>query len=500
MKHILSVVAIIIIAAIMYGGTLRGMNGNYNDPSQLSSQIKVTGPFETSHERSPYALLLSWLTYHSVSLSQQLADFASPDVGIYDSKYFSYFPPGVSAVVAPFYLLGLQFNMGLLFIHIGISIFSILTLIVMYLIGIQILRLRSVLVIICVFTYAFATTSWSYAITIYQHSITTLLLLSGFYAAWHYGRNGKLSFLWGIVVWTTYGLSIWVDYPNILLLAPIICYFFYRSLIIAHEKQGIAVTFRLNFLLTCIPFILLMFSLGYYQQYHFGNMFRMSNFLPRYHKQEPTQAEQTSTQKSAPKNKYLDETRIVNGLTTLLFSPNRGIFFYSPILIAGLFGIYGGIRRRNREIVFLSGVATVNLLMYASLTDPWGGWTYGPRYLIPSMAILSLMMGRFLAQYKHILVQLTIFFLTVISVAFAALGVLTSNLIPPIVEAVPLNLDSTITMNIKLLQSNQTSNYVYTTYLAPHLQLAQYYFVLCTILTIVFFSLYTYYTFTELRR
>ncbi len=83
-------------------------------------------------------------------------------------------------------------------------------------------------------------------------------------------------------------------------------------------------------------------------------------------------------------------TPLLAGLYGFLFSAGRGLFFFSPALILGLFG-WNGLYKRNRWLMFATAAATVFPLCFMSKWINWaGGWTWGPRHIFmihPFLAI-----------------------------------------------------------------------------------------------------------------
>jgi len=67
----------------------------------------------------------------------------------------------------------------------------------------------------------------------------------------------------------------------------------------------------------------------------------------------------------------------------LLFSLNKGLFVYSPVLLLGLLGYPVFFRKRPKEAVFFAALIVVNLAV-SSMWHSWvGGWSWGPRFLVP---------------------------------------------------------------------------------------------------------------------
>jgi hypothetical protein len=68
--------------------------------------------------------------------------------------------------------------------------------------------------------------------------------------------------------------------------------------------------------------------------------------------------------------------------------------------------------------------------------DPWGGWAFGSRYLIPAYAVFAILVSVALSHYRKNILFLVLFAsLFIYSVAANLTGALTSIANPPEVEA-----------------------------------------------------------------
>jgi hypothetical protein len=76
----------------------------------------------------------------------------------------------------------------------------------------------------------------------------------------------------------------------------------------------------------------------------------------------------------------------------LLFSAHRGLFFTSPVLLLSAFGLWQMSRsRETRDEAWLcAAIFAVFLAVNAAFTRWHGGFTFGPRYLIPALPFLAL--------------------------------------------------------------------------------------------------------------
>lgn len=73
---------------------------------------------------------------------------------------------------------------------------------------------------------------------------------------------------------------------------------------------------------------------------------------------------------------------LVEGLLGTLFSPSRGLFTFTPILLLAVYGII--LKIRQRRMKFLDYTLLTLLVCHWALTSAhphwWGGHSYGPRY------------------------------------------------------------------------------------------------------------------------
>lgn len=81
---------------------------------------------------------------------------------------------------------------------------------------------------------------------------------------------------------------------------------------------------------------------------------------------------------------------LLTGISGYLFDPQYSIFITFPVLILAFFG-YPFIFRRNRAItIFILSLSLVVILACAKFVNWSGGWSYGPRYLLSVLGLLSL--------------------------------------------------------------------------------------------------------------
>lgn len=498
----IAILILLIISAGLYAGTLRGVKGNVDETTAGSLQSPGM-PFESSHERAPYALILSIDRYKTVNLPENLAEFASPDVGLYRNKFFILFPPGVSLLGYPFYQLGKTYDLALLATYSMEMLFAVGCVVLLFLLAVDTLSLPIWIGFIVSILWAFGTTSWSYAITLYQHIPATFCLLLGLYAAWKYSKRKWTSLLWGSLVWISYGAGLFIDFPSAILMSPVMIYFVITSFGILKKKDQMQFEFRPVLLVTAVFFAILIGFHGYYNYVSFGDWKKFGQSFKRYEGKEKyaarlaqdeidaTQSAELKRPSSSNPFSIFKEERSVTGINTLTVADDKGLFFYSPVFLLAILSLFLIRRKWSAIHSVMVAVVIINLLAYGSFGDPWGGWAYGPRYLIPGMALLALFVGEFLSKIRFSIIGRIVFFLLfAYSSAIGLLGALTTNLIPPKVEGVYLGLQYNYIANIFYLFKGVTGSFFYRTYLSQFITLGEYYAILLgVVLFVVFFIL-----------
>lgn len=82
--------------------------------------------------------------------------------------------------------------------------------------------------------------------------------------------------------------------------------------------------------------------------------------------------------------------RIADGLWGFLFAPRFSVFLYFPLLIFALAGLRAFAARHRPDLRVMAALF-VPLFLYLAMTPTWAGeWSYGPRYLLPMLPVLSL--------------------------------------------------------------------------------------------------------------
>ena len=484
-----------LLAGLILFLCLKGLPGTPS-PAELNSSLwKENGPFELSPERGRYALLYSLAEEKSVYFSQDIARFATPDLGFHGGKYVSLFAPGLSFVVLPGYIIGKFFGASQLGTFASISLFALANfLLIIYLAKKMGAGTSSAL--LGALAFLFATPAFAYSVSLYQHHVSTLCILASL-ALIISGLNPVKSAL----IFLLCGASVVIDNPNFFMMAPIgifVVYSFFES---TEDKNNLSLAINpLKLALIAVAFLpLLLF--GIYNKQAYGSALQLPGTVrsvqvigPDGKPFDSPSLKQDGTPKAQEDKSavgFFKTRNLMNGLYTHLLSPDRGIAGFAPVILIGCIGIAVLIlsgKSRTFANLMLS-IVLANLLLYSMWGDPYGGWAFGSRYLIPAYALLAVGIASALESFP---------FRYFIVVAFLSLysygayvnsaGALTSNANPPKIEVLALEAVTgheekyTYERNLDYLKYNGSKSFVFRTFASKYLRAEDYHkliFLLC---------------------
>jgi hypothetical protein len=212
-----------------------------------------------------------------------------------------------------------------------------------------------------------ATISWVYSKYLFSEPLAGLFLLAAMYAAVAYRHGGRG--LWACLAGLVLGLAV-ATRANNLFVVPWFAFYLVAAAWWCAGQTKTSPAWRpvivgrvlLWFVVGLLPPTVLM--LGY-------NWLRSGN---------PLQTGYDLT---------IFSPDILSGLYKLLFSPLRGLFVYSPVLLLCIPGIMGWLRARRAETLLLCSVVGVTLLLFAAWTSG-EGLSWGSRFLVPVVPLLCL--------------------------------------------------------------------------------------------------------------
>jgi hypothetical protein len=117
------------------------------------------------------------------------------------------------------------------------------------------------------------------------------------------------------------------------------------------------------------------------------------------------------------------------GVFGLLVGPGRGLLWYSPALALAAFGVPWFWRRARVGLYVCAAIVLVYVLLYGKWYMWHGGYSWGPRFLVPALPFLALLIGPaweawMVEDRRGPAVQFVVWLLVALSVGVQWLGML----------------------------------------------------------------------------
>jgi hypothetical protein len=95
------------------------------------------------------------------------------------------------------------------------------------------------------------------------------------------------------------------------------------------------------------------------------------------------------------------------GLAGLLFSPGRGLLWYSPAVLLAILGFRQAAKTKLLEALLITALFLAFLGLHSAVPYWHGGWAWGPRYLLPVLPGLMALTGLFEGRAVKVLLTLS---------------------------------------------------------------------------------------------
>ncbi len=343
----------------------------------------LNGIWATDHSTTFVQLDYSLWTNHTLVLGSASSFHPnSVDDFVYNGQFYSALAPGTPFLAVPFLGLGFTLAGGFtlygpvlllseLFVAIAGAVASYLTY--------KIARFffRGSTSVFLGLTFAFSTIAWPFATYFFQSDVSAMFVLLAAYFALKVGRSQGANALPYSLCGLAVAAAFTVDYVNGVLLSILLGFFIVAK---RHNRPTIG-----RAVAAFVPSALIGFALiGLYDYLAFGNPLVTS---------EQAYLGGSSTLGAFTNLVYL-------GVALNLFTPLRGLFFYSPIAVLGVMGYLDAFGARNLRTEFLLFFAIFLgvLLPYSAWYNPIGGLSFGPRFLVAAIPFMLLPAGLIIEQ------------------------------------------------------------------------------------------------------
>lgn len=438
-------ITLLVVGLVVLVLCIKGAPGNPTSDELATPKWKDEGIFELSPERGRFALTYSFIEDHSFQFTDSVAHFAAPDVAIAKGQFVSLFAPTVSFIVMPGYVLGRYLGYSQVGAFAIITLFALCNAFLIKLICDK-LGIHKVAGTLASVIFLFATPAFAYATTLYQHHISTFLILLSIYLL----LSSKK--LWSLcIIWFLCALSISVDNPNLFLMFPIGLVALTQIISVVPTPKAFKVDIRVLGIATMIVMIIPIGMFLYLNKESYGNPFQLAGTAASADKIISGDAadisagkqnqEQTDSNDGKSALGFFKTRNLPHGMYIHLFSEDRGILYFTPILFIGIIGLYYLSKDNPTAAGIFASIIAIDLVLYSMWGDPYGGWAFGSRYMIPAYALLSILVAEALSKVKwNPIIGILVYGVLGYSLFVNIVGALTTNRIPPKVEADNLSL------------------------------------------------------------
>lgn len=369
------------------------------------SHIPPFPEFTADDEVSNYLLTKAIVEKGTLEISQYVT--VNP-FSVFQGKSFSVYPPGLSLLAVPFYLIGkvlsgilsLRYPMLERFLFFSCTFVSSISGAITSLFifkTCKFLNASDKAAFFSSFSYSFATISLRYSRGFFPHSLTAALVTLGLYmafkAAREEGNDKKFVLLSGLFL----GYLALTRHTDFILIIPIVTY------LIVNKKTR-------NITYFVLPIIIFSTASLAYNYACFQNPFK-------------TGYDYTILKYFGVQSIYeLFNRPLYEGLFSLLISPKIGLFFYSPILLFSILGILYLYKKYKNETITILSASSITIILYSICEIECMNWS--ARYLSPIVPLLTISLSQIYDSFRgknKAFLALTL--LTILSVFFQVLGI-----------------------------------------------------------------------------
>jgi hypothetical protein len=386
--------------------------------------MTLNGLWSSDYQASILGLQYSIWAHHSFSLGNQSDPIiTSVDMGNYQGGYYSAISPGFAFLSLPFASLGFILDGGRLNVwgyaplmdEVFLALVSSLAAFFAY--KISRLYSGSIAGLLASLSFSLGTSVWPISTMIFIHGasvflsvVSVYLILISFGVASTETEPKKKEVRLAIAG-LTLGLACFVEYAAALFFIPLVVFVLMES-----RKLSAGPKVKANLTSFSLPFLFGPALQLICNELAFGNPLMFP--------------EDVKLSGGASLTGQFSLLAIPLHMIFYAVSPYRGLLFFSPVLVLGVYGLYLMSKRedlKSTSILFLSLFLLI-LVFYSSWSDWGGGLAYGPRFLILGLPYLAIPLSFFLTEKTSASSRALFMYLFAISTIVEGIGALTTAL------------------------------------------------------------------------
>jgi hypothetical protein len=226
--------------------------------------------------------------------------------------------------------------------------------------------------------FAFGSLIFPYSGTFFSELLETFFVMLSFYLLVYNNviKTSRNSFVL-LAAGVSLGLAA-ATHITAILFAP----FFLAYAVYSAKKQNTKKTLLLDTAIYSTGLGLLLILLAYYNFYRFGDIFETGRGV-------------SDSARALGYGTFVSPWR---GLWGLLFGAGKGLLVYCPVIILAIISWPSFHRKYPVLSTILIATALTRLIFIASRTDWHGGFSIGPRYMVPLIPFLMLPIGEYIKE------------------------------------------------------------------------------------------------------
>ncbi|MBI5032272.1 MAG: phospholipid carrier-dependent glycosyltransferase [Chloroflexi bacterium] len=342
----------------------------------------MTGQISFGDEAERFLTAQSLVERHDLAI--QFDQTLHQHIGL-DGRNYSFYELGSTLPLAPFYAVGATIAnffpfedplwVPLLFTGLFNPIVTALTGAMLYPLALALGNTRRAAVVTALL-FGLSTIALPYSRALEREPILALFLVLSIYTSIRFRQTHETKWLW--LAGTTLGYLFFAKIANVIVF-PLFAFYIMADFIPVNKTPIVKSLFRLA--AWAIPIGVLVGTQAWYNYIRYGNFADIGLIGETW---------------GNPVN-FFNLSNLPTVLSSVLFSPVKSIFIYSPPLLLFIPGIFT-LAKTHRSAAWLIASVAGTIFLFYSLYSDGGGW-WGPKYLVAITPLAVLPLGSLLTRF-----------------------------------------------------------------------------------------------------